>query len=60
MTHMITDDCVDVEDATCVGECPVDSICGSPRSLYVHMREHGPLATDHLDVTTLPQTASTS
>jgi ferredoxin len=39
MTYVITDACVDIKDATCVGECPVDCIYEGPRSLYIHPDE---------------------
>lgn len=39
MTYVITDACVDIKDATCVSECPVDCIYEGPRSLYIHPGE---------------------
>src|SRR4028118_750003 len=39
MTYVITDACVDIKDATCVSECPVDCIYEGPRSLYIHPTE---------------------
>jgi len=39
MTYVIGDECVDVMDRTCVGECPVDCIYEGARSLYIHPTE---------------------
>jgi NAD-dependent dihydropyrimidine dehydrogenase PreA subunit len=39
MTYIITQNCVDLLDKTCIGECPVDCIYEGERMLYIHPDE---------------------
>jgi NAD-dependent dihydropyrimidine dehydrogenase PreA subunit len=39
MTYVITQNCVDLLDKTCIGECPVDCIYEGERMLYIHPEE---------------------
>ena len=39
MTYVISDECVDVMDKSCVRECPVDCIYEGERSMYIHPDE---------------------
>ena len=39
MTYIITENCVDLLDKTCIGECPVDCIYEGDRMLYIHPDE---------------------
>jgi NAD-dependent dihydropyrimidine dehydrogenase PreA subunit len=39
MTYVITQNCVDLLDKTCVGECPVDCIYEGSRMLYIQPEE---------------------
>ncbi len=39
MTFVVTSACIDVKDAACVGECPVDCIYEGDRKLYIHPGE---------------------
>jgi NAD-dependent dihydropyrimidine dehydrogenase PreA subunit len=39
MTYVIALPCVDVQDRTCVDECPVDCIYEGERMLYIHPDE---------------------
>jgi len=39
MTYVITQDCVDVKDRSCVEECPVDCIYEGERMMYIHPDE---------------------
>jgi NAD-dependent dihydropyrimidine dehydrogenase PreA subunit len=39
MTYIITPNCVDLLDKTCVGECPVDCIYEGERMMYIHPDE---------------------
>ena len=39
MTYVITQNCVDLLDKTCIGECPVDCIYEGERMLYIHPDE---------------------
>ena len=38
-TYIITQNCVDLLDKTCIGECPVDCIYEGDRMLYIHPDE---------------------
>lgn len=39
MTYVIGPPCIDVKDAACVAECPVDCIYIGARMLYIHPDE---------------------
>jgi NAD-dependent dihydropyrimidine dehydrogenase PreA subunit len=39
VTYIITPNCVDLLDKTCIGECPVDCIYEGDRMLYIHPDE---------------------
>jgi NAD-dependent dihydropyrimidine dehydrogenase PreA subunit len=39
MTYVIAEPCVDVQDRTCVEECPVDCIYEGDRMLYINPDE---------------------
>ncbi len=39
MTYVIGPPCIDVKDAACVAECPVDCIYVGGRMLYIHPEE---------------------
>ncbi len=39
MTYVIGPPCIDVKDAACVAECPVDCIYTGDRMLYIHPDE---------------------
>ncbi|MXZ53247.1 MAG: ferredoxin family protein [Acidimicrobiaceae bacterium] len=39
MTYVIGPACIDVKDAACVAECPVDCIYTGGRMLYIHPEE---------------------
>lgn len=39
MTYVITEACVDVQDKSCIEECPVDCIYEGDRMLYIHPDE---------------------
>jgi NAD-dependent dihydropyrimidine dehydrogenase PreA subunit len=39
MTYVIAEPCVDVQDRTCIEECPVDCIYEGGRMLYIHPDE---------------------
>lgn len=39
MTYVITDACIDVQDKSCIEECPVDCIYEGDRMLYIHPDE---------------------
>lgn len=39
MTYVIGPPCIDVKDASCVAECPVDCIYVGGRMLYIHPDE---------------------
>ena len=39
MTYVIGPPCIDVKDAACVAECPVDCIYTGGRMLYIHPDE---------------------
>ncbi|KGA09052.1 MAG: ferredoxin [actinobacterium acAMD-5] len=39
MTYVITDKCIDVQDKSCIEECPVDCIYEGDRMLYIHPDE---------------------
>ncbi|MER7113482.1 ferredoxin [Saccharomonospora azurea] len=39
MTYVISEACVDVQDRSCVDECPVDCIYEGERMLYIHPDE---------------------
>jgi NAD-dependent dihydropyrimidine dehydrogenase PreA subunit len=39
MTYVISNECVDVMDKSCVRECPVDCIYEGERTMYIHPDE---------------------
>lgn len=39
MTFVITEPCIDTQDKSCVGECPVDCIYEGDRMMYIHPEE---------------------
>src|SRR5215469_7350954 len=39
VTYIITENCVDLLDKTCIGECPVDCIYEGDRMVYIHPDE---------------------
>jgi NAD-dependent dihydropyrimidine dehydrogenase PreA subunit len=39
MTYVVTDECVDVQDRSCVEECPVDCIYEGDRMMYINPDE---------------------
>lgn len=39
MTYVIGPSCIDVKDAACIAECPVDCIYTGGRMLYIHPDE---------------------
>ncbi|WP_434740027.1 ferredoxin [Micromonospora sp. SH-82] len=39
MAYVVTDECVDVQDRSCVEECPVDCIYEGDRMMYVNPDE---------------------
>ncbi|WP_344974610.1 ferredoxin [Streptosporangium fragile] len=39
MVYVVTDACVDVQDRSCVEECPVDCIYEGDRMMYIHPDE---------------------
>jgi ferredoxin len=39
MPYLITDECIDVKDKTCLSACPVDCIYEGGRTLYIHPDE---------------------
>jgi NAD-dependent dihydropyrimidine dehydrogenase PreA subunit len=39
MTYVITSDCVDIKDMSCIEECPVDCIYEGDRKLYIQPKE---------------------
>jgi NAD-dependent dihydropyrimidine dehydrogenase PreA subunit len=39
MTYVIAQPCVDVQDKSCIEECPVDCIYEGERMLYIHPDE---------------------
>jgi len=39
MPYVITADCIDVTDRSCIEECPVDCIYEGDRKLYINPRE---------------------
>jgi len=39
VTYVITDACIDVNDRTCVTQCPMDCIYEGKRMLYIHPDE---------------------
>ena len=39
MTFVITEPCIDTQDKSCVGECPVDCIYEGERMMYIHPEE---------------------
>jgi NAD-dependent dihydropyrimidine dehydrogenase PreA subunit len=39
VTYVITSNCVDIKDMSCIEECPVDCIYEGDRKLYIHPKE---------------------
>lgn len=39
MAYVVTDSCVDVQDRSCMEECPVDCIYEGDRMMYIHPDE---------------------
>ncbi|WP_432974107.1 ferredoxin [Dactylosporangium sp. CA-233914] len=39
MVYVVTDECVDVQDRSCVEECPVDCIYEGDRMMYINPEE---------------------
>jgi ferredoxin/flavodoxin---NADP+ reductase len=39
MAYVVTDACIDVQDRSCIEECPVDCIYTGPRMMYINPEE---------------------
>ena len=39
MAYVVTDACIDVQDRSCIEECPVDCIYPGPRMMYINPEE---------------------